>query len=161
MLLFLVCACYMCVTESGRGSFEASSEIEYSHAQHPAFHSLLPPSFPSSPLLESSISFSSLASKGFPNRYSKSVCVRLHSENSEPTMLFSRTTPDGHPPMPPPCRWPALITLPTLAKFELVWRRRCDVALFPSCLVEHIFTAGCVLLEYQTGRKYSVHSYIL
>ena len=34
------------------------------------------------------------------------VCVRMHSESSEPTMLFSQTTPDEHPPTPPPCRWP-------------------------------------------------------
>ena len=44
----------------------------------------------------------------------------MHSENSEPTMWFCQTTPDEHPPTPPPCRWPALITLPTLAKFQLV-----------------------------------------
>ena len=45
-------------------------------------------------------SFASLAFKGFPSGYSKSVCVcvRLHSENSAPTMLISRTTPDGTPP---------------------------------------------------------------
>ena len=48
------------------------------------------------------------------------VCVRLHSENSEPTISISQTTPDEHPPTPPPCRWPALITLLTLAKFQLV-----------------------------------------
>ena len=90
-------------------------------------------------------SFRSLASKGFPSGYSKSVCVRLHSENSEPTM-FSQTTPDEKKPTPPPCRWPALITLPTLAKFQIVWRRICDVVLFPSsCLVEHTLTAVCVL----------------
>jgi len=28
----------------------------------------------------------------------------------------SQTMPVEHPPTPPPCRWPALITLPTLAK---------------------------------------------
>ena len=48
------------------------------------------------------------------------MCVRLRSENSEATMLISQTTPDEHPLMPPPCRWPTLITLPTLAKFQLV-----------------------------------------
>ena len=88
-------------------------------------------------------SFRSLASKGSSSGYSKSVCVRLHSENSEPTM-FSQTTPDEHPPKPPPCRWPALVALPTLDKFKLVWRRLCDV-LFPYCLVEHTLTAVCVL----------------
>ena len=39
-------------------------------------------------------SFESLASKDFPNGYSESVCVRLHSESSEPTILSSQTTPD-------------------------------------------------------------------
>ena len=52
-------------------------------------------------------SFGSLASKGFPvdhkgfpSGYSKSVCacVRMPSENSEPTRWFSQTTPDEHPP---------------------------------------------------------------
>ena len=59
--------------------------------------------------------------KDFPSGYSKSVCP--HSESSEPTMLFSQTTPDENPPTPPPCRWPDLITLPTLTKFQFVWRR--------------------------------------
>ena len=67
-------------------------------------------------------SFRNLASKGFPGGYSKSGCVRVHLENSEPTMLISQTTPDEHP-TPQSCRWPALITLPTLAKFQLVLRR--------------------------------------
>ena len=87
-----------------------------------------------------SISFS-LASQGLPSGFRKSACVRLHSESSEPTM-FSQTAPDEHPPMPPPCRWPAVTTSPTLAKFQLVWRRFCDVVVFPSCL-EHTLTALC------------------
>ena len=45
------------------------------------------------------------------------MCVRLHSENSEPTVSISRMTPDEHPPTPPSCRWPLHITLPTLADF--------------------------------------------
>ena len=101
-----------------------------------------------------------LASKGFPSGYSRSVCVRLHSENSEPKMLISQTTPDEHPPTPPPCRWPALITSPTLAKFQLVWRRLCDV-LFRSCLVEHTLTAVCALPEYQSRRKYNIYTIFL
>ena len=106
--------------------------------------------------------FRSLASKGFPSGYSKSVCVRLHSESSEPTILFSQTTPDEHPPTPPPCRWPALLTVPILAKFQLVWRSLCNLVLLASsCLVEHTLTAVCVLPAYQPGRKYNVHSYIL
>ena len=50
----------------------------------------------------------------------KCVRVRMPSETSEPTMWFSQTTPDEHPPAPPPCRWPALITLRTPTKFQLV-----------------------------------------
>ena len=92
----------------------------------------------------------------------RKVCVRLHLENSERTMLTSQRTPDEHPPPPPPCRWPDLITLPTLAKFQLVWRRLCHVVLFPfSYLVEHTLTVVCVLPKYQPGRKYNVRSYIL
>ena len=49
------------------------------------------------------------------------------------------------PRTPPPCRWPVLITSPTLAKFQLVWRRLCDVVLFPSYLVEDTLTVVCVL----------------
>ena len=62
-------------------------------------------------------------------------------------MLISQTTPDEHPPTPPPCRWPAHITLPTLAKFQLVWRRLCDVVLFRSCLFEYTLAAVCTLPE--------------
>ena len=64
-------------------------------------------------------------------------------------MLIFQTKPDEHPPTPPPCRWPALITLPTLAKFQLVWRRLCYV-LFRSCLFEHTLTAVCALPKYQS-----------
>ena len=109
----------------------------------------------------SNISLRSLASKGFPSGYAKSVCVRLHPENSEPTMLISQTTPEEYPSSPPPCRWPALITLPNIAKFQLAWRRLCDVVLFrSSCLFEHTLTAVCALLEYQSCRKHNVYSNI-
>ena len=69
--------------------------------------------------------------------------------------------PDEHPPNPRPSPWPALITLPTLAKFHIVWRRLCDVAGFPSRLFEHTLTAVCILPGYQSGRKYKIQSYIL
>ena len=99
---------------------------------------------------------------GFPGGYSKSVCVRLHSENSESTMLISQTTPDEHPRTSPPCRWSTLISLSTLAKFQLVWRRLCDVVLFrPSYLFKHTLTAVCALPEYQYRRKYDEYSNIL
>ena len=65
-------------------------------------------------------------------------------------MLISQTTPDEHPPTPPPCRWPALIALPNLAKFQIVWRRLCDVLFRSSCLFEHTLTAVCALPEYQS-----------
>ena len=100
-------------------------------------------------------SFNSIAPKASPTDIRK-VYVRLHSESSEPTMLLSQTTPDEHPPTPPPCLWPALITLPALAKFQLVWGRHCDAVLFPSYLFEHTLTAVCALPEYQSGRKYNV-----
>ena len=38
------------------------------------------------------------------------------------------------PPMPPPSQWPAFITLPPLAKFQLVWRRLCEALLSSSSL---------------------------
>ena len=106
-------------------------------------------------------SFTSLASKGFPGGYSKSVCVcacvcPLSLRNSEPTRWFSQMTPDEHPrrhhladgPLSsPPCRWPTLITL---TKFELVWRRLCDDVLFrSSCLL----SAPSVLPEDRIGRN--------
>ena len=102
-------------------------------------------------------SLASIASKGFPSEYY--VCVRLHSESSEPAM-FSQTMSDKHPPTPPPSRWPALFTLRILAKFHLVWRRLCDVVLFPSCLFEHTLTVVCVLPEYRSGSKYNIQSHI-
>ena len=76
-------------------------------------------------------------------------------------MSISQTTPDEQPPMLPPCRWPALITSPTLAKFHLVWRCLWDVVLFcSSCLFEHTLAAVCALPEYQSCRKYNVYSTI-
>ena len=79
----------------------------------------------------------------------RKVCVSLHSESSEPTILFSQTMPDEHPPTPPLSRWPALITLPTPAKFQLVWRRLCAVVLFPFCLVKHGLTDAPLCIEYR------------
>ena len=98
--------------------------------------------------------FRSLASEGFPSVYSKSVCVRLHTERFEPTMLFSQTTPEKRPPTPPPSRWTTLVTLPHLAKFQVVWRRLCDVVLFASSFFDHTITAVCVQRVYLSGRKY-------
>ena len=82
--------------------------------------------------------------KASPADIRQSMCP-LEVQSSERTFFSPQTMPDEHPPMPLPCRWPALITLPTFAKFQLVWRRLCDVVLLPSCLVEHTLTAVCVL----------------
>ena len=38
----------------------------------------------------------------------------------------------SHPPTPPQSRSPALITLPPLAKLQLVWRRLCEALLSSS-----------------------------
>ena len=43
---------------------------------------------------------------------------------------------------PSPSPWPPFITLPTIDKFPLVWRRLCDIVRFPS---EGTITAVCVL----------------
>ena len=40
----------------------------------------------------------------------------------------------SHPPTPRPSRWPALATLPPLAKFQIVWRRLCEALLSSSSL---------------------------
>ena len=48
----------------------------------------------------------------------------------------------SHPPTPAPSRWPALITLPLIAKFQLVWRRLCEALL--SSLVKN--TRICCLV---------------
>ena len=72
------------------------------------------------------------------------ACVRLRYESFEPTILVSQTMPDEHPSTPPPIRWPALITLPHLANVQFVWRRLCDVVLFPRCLFAHVLPAVCV-----------------
>ena len=61
-----------------------------------------------------------------------------------------QTTPDAYPETQPPCRWPALITLPTLVMFHLVWRRLCEiVVLFPSCRVKHGLTETSLIIEYR------------
>ena len=88
----------------------------------------------------------------------RKVFVRLPSESSEPAILLSQTSPSGHLPVPPPTRWPAFFTLPILPKDHVVWRRLCDVVLFPYCLVEHTLMAVCVLPHnVSVCRKYKVH----
>ena len=78
------------------------------------------------------------------------------------TVLFSQAASDEYPPTSQPCRWPVLITLRTLVKFQLVWLGLCDAVLFfSSCLFEHTLTAVCVLPEYRSDRKYDIHPDIL
>ena len=60
----------------------------------------------------------------------------------------------------PPSRWPALVTLPHLANFQVVWHHLCDVVLAP-CFFDHARTPVCVQREYQSGRKHILYSYIL
>ena len=67
--------------------------------------------------------------------------------------------PDEHPPTPPPSRWPALIGLPTLAKF-ISFGVASVMLCCPLLLFEHTLTAVCAIPEYQSGRKYNIHSYI-
>ena len=103
-----------------------------------------------------SVSFRFLAPKGLVSGYSKSVYGSACTQKLPTYVFFPQTMLDEHPPTPPPSRWLfiALITLPTLAKFQLVWRRFCDVVLFSSCLVEHtLFWAACVLPQYHSGHK--------
>ena len=107
--------------------------------------------------------FRSLASKAFPRGYSKSVCVSAWTQKTPNLQyFFSQMTPDEHPPTPPPSRCPALITLPTLAKFQLVWHRLCAVVPFPSsCLVPAHPCGRVSATHYQTGRNCNVYSFIL
>ena len=77
-------------------------------------------------------------------------------------MLISQTTPDEHPPTPQPNRWPALTTLPNVASFQLVWRRVCDVVMFPSSyLFERTLTAVYALPRVSVLSEYKLYSYIL
>ena len=62
--------------------------------------------------------------------------------------FISQTTANEHPSIPSPFRWPALTTLPTLATFQLGWRRLCHV-LCPSCLVKHVLTHASLSIEYR------------
>ena len=49
-----------------------------------------------------------------------------------------RSLSSSHPPTPPPSRWPALMTLPTLAKFQLVWRLISAVFFLPRWSETHV-----------------------
>ena len=48
-----------------------------------------------------------------------------------------------------------------LTKFQLVWRRLCDVRFVSCCLLERILTAVCALPECRSGRNCNTHPYIL
>ena len=68
------------------------------------------------------------------------VCVSACPQKA-PNLRFPplQTMPDEHPPMPPPSRWLAFITLPPLAKFQLVWRRLCGALLSSSSLARQAY----------------------
>ena len=95
-------------------------------------------------------------SEGFPSGYLGHVCPparRKHQTN----FVFSndaRRTPQT----PPSCRWPALIIVPSLAKFQLVWRRLGDVLFRSCCVLKNTLTTVCALSEYQSCPKYHVIS---
>ena len=44
-----------------------------------------------------------------------------------PALVDSSSLALSHPRTPPPSQWPALATLSPLAKFQLVWRRFCEM----------------------------------
>ena len=79
----------------------------------------------------------------------RNVCVPLHSDSSEPITFSPQTMPDEHLLTSPPSRWPTLITLPTLAKFQLFWRCLCDVMLFPSCRTKSGLTDAPLSIEFR------------
>ena len=62
--------------------------------------------------------------------------VRLELQDGTNARLIFSLPPlsPSHPPTPPPSRWPALTTLPPLAKFQVVWRRLCEALLSSSSL---------------------------
>ena len=96
------------------------------------------------------------ASKAPQRIFDKCVCVSACTHKTPNlTILFSQTTPDEHPPTPPPRRWSALISLPTFAKFQLVWCHLCDVMLLfrCSCLFEHTLAVVRALPEYQSCKN--------
>ena len=55
----------------------------------------------------------------------------------------------SHPPTQPPSRWPALITLPPIAKFHLVWRRLYEALLSSSSLArqKHPYLLSRICLD--------------
>ena len=68
--------------------------------------------------------------------YRVEVRLELNGANARLIVSPPSLTP-SYPPTPPPSRSPGLITLPPLAKFQLVWRCLCE-ALLSSSLVRNI-----------------------
>ena len=67
--------------------------------------------------------------------------IRQELSSANPRLIVSPPPlSSSHPPTPPSNRWPALTTLPPLAKFQLVWRRLCEALLssFSLSLVRNI-----------------------
>ena len=53
--------------------------------------------------------------------------IRQELSSANPRLIVSPPPlSSSHPPTPPSNRWPALTTLPPLAKFQLVWCRLCE-----------------------------------
>ena len=99
-------------------------------------------------ILKVSNSSRRLASKGFPSGYLKSVYVCACTQKLRTYDVHFSNDAWRMPPDTTALRWPAFITLSTLAaKFQLVWRRLCDVIMLirSSCLFEYTLTAVCAL----------------
>ena len=63
------------------------------------------------------------------------IRVRLEVNGANAPLIASPPSPSPcYPTTPPPSRWPALTTSPSLAKFHLVWRRLCEALLSSSSL---------------------------
>ena len=69
----------------------------------------------------------------FSTRQTYRVELRLELNGVKSRLIVSPPSlSPSHPPTP--SRWPALTTLPPLAKFQFVWRRLCEALLSSSSL---------------------------
>ena len=59
--------------------------------------------------------------------------LELYGVNARLAICLPSFSP-SYPPTPTPSRWPARTTLPSIAKFRLVWRRLCQALLSSSSL---------------------------
>ena len=107
-----------------------------------------------------SISLGSLACKGFPSGYSKSVCVSACTKKA-PNLrcCFLKRRLTNIPRRRHPADGQLSSLYPASLSFSSFWRRVCDAVLSASCLFEHTLTTVCVQREYQSGRKYNVRTF--